>query len=170
VERSFRDLQVPDRQRPVTVSQHPGGSPWSATDHLAHIVESELGLLAIGRRLVAGEPDPVSISRRGKTSEERTEFVNRENQAQVLGRRGQSFDALLDELKKVVEERTRLIHGLTNEQLAQPVPGSERPDLSWGALLGSARHAQTHLAFVERALVDADSVGSPVNSPKERKV
>jgi hypothetical protein len=155
VERSFRDIQVPDRQRPITASQHPGGSPWSAKDHLAHIVQSEWGFVAIGRRLLAGDPDPVGMSRRGSTPEERTEFVNRENQTQVHVRRRQSFDELLDELQKVVEQRIQLFHGLSDDQLAQPVPGSERSGLSWAALLGSARHAQAHLTTVQRALVDA---------------
>jgi hypothetical protein len=110
------------------------------------------------------------MSRRGTTPEERTEFVNRQNQAQVEARLGQSFDALLDELKKVVAEWIQLLHGLRNDQLAQPVPGSEQPRLSWATLLGSARHAQTHLAFVQRALAETDSTAPSAISPQVGKV
>lgn len=152
VEKSFREIQAPDRQRPITASQHPGGSPWSATDHLAHVVQSEWDFLAIGRRLVAGDPDPVGLSRRGNTPNERTAFVNRENQAQIQSRRGQSFDELLDELRKVIEQRIQLLHGLNDDQLAWPIPGSQRANLQWAALLGNTRHAEAHLATVQHAL------------------
>jgi hypothetical protein len=145
---------APDRQRPITASEHPGGSPWSANDHLAHVVQSEWGFLAIGQRLVASDPDPVRLSRRGNTSEERAAFVNSENQDQVQARRGQSFDELLDELRNVSEQRVQHLYALSDEQLARPVPGSQRADLKWGALLGSTRHAQAHVEIVQRALAE----------------
>jgi DinB superfamily len=155
MERSFREIQGSDRQRPITASQDPRGSPWSATDHLAHVVQSEWGLLAIGQRLVANDPDPVRLARRGNTPEERTAFVNSENQAQVQSRRGHSFEELLDELGKVCEQRIQLLDGLSDDQLARPVPGSQQVDLLWAALLGSTRHAETHLEIVQRALAEA---------------
>ena len=161
VEKSFRDIRVPDRERPITASQHPGGSPWSAKDHLAHVVQSEWGFFAIGRRLIAGDPDPVRISRRGNTPEERAEFVNGENQAQVRARLGQSFDELLDELQRVVEQRIQLLHGLSDDQLARPIPGSEWANRSWAAMLGNTRHAEAHVAIVQRGLAGADLVDMP---------
>jgi hypothetical protein len=152
VQESFREIQTPDRQRPITASEHPGGSPWSANDHLAHVVQSEWGFLAIGKRLVASDPDPVRLSRRGSTPEERTAFVNSENQDQVQSRRGQGFEELLDELRNVSEQRIQLLNGLSDEQLARPVPGSQRADLQWAALLGSTRHAQAHVEIVHQAV------------------
>jgi uncharacterized damage-inducible protein DinB len=154
VEQSFREIQGSDRQRPITASQDPGGSPWSATDHLAHVVQSELGFLAIGQRLVADDPDPVRLARRGNTPAERTAFVNIENQAQVQSRRGQRFEELLHELMKVCEQRIQLLNGLSDDELARPVPGLQRVDLQWGALLGSTRHAETHLEIALRALAE----------------
>jgi len=152
VEESFREIQALDRQRPITASQHPGGSPWSATDHLSHVVESEWGFVAIGQRLVVSDPDPVRLSSRGNTPEARTAFVNSENQAQVESRRGQSFEELLDELRNVCEQRIQLIFGLSDDQLAQSVPGSQQADLQWAALLGNTRHAAAHLVIVQSAL------------------
>jgi len=154
VEKWFREIEAPDRRRPITVSQHPGGSRWSATDHLAHLVQSEWGFLGIGQRLLAGDSDPVGLSRRGNTPEERTAFVDRENQAQVQSRRDQSFDELLDELRRVSEQRIQLLHGLRDDQLSRPVPGSQRDDLMWASLLGSTRHAEAHLAIVQSALAE----------------
>ena len=154
VEESFRKIQSSDRQRPITASQHPGGSPWSATDHLAHVVESEWGFLAIGQRLVISDPDPVRLSSRGNTPEESTAFVNRENQAQVEFRRGQSFEELLNELRNACKQRMQLIYGLSDDQVAQSVPGSQQADLKWAALLGNARHAEAHLMIVQRALAE----------------
>ena len=152
VEESFREIRDSDRRRPITASEQPGGSPWSAIDHLAHIVESEWGFLAIGQRLVANDPDPVRLARRGHTIEERSGFVNRENQEQVESRRGQTFQELLDELRNVTERRIQLIAGLGNEQLARPVPGSHLAPQKWGALVGNTRHAATHVEMVHRAL------------------
>ena len=152
VQQSFRTLRASDRRRPITASECAGGSPWSASDHLAHVVQSEWGFLAIGQRLVANDPDPIRLSRRGNTPEERTAFVNRENQDQVETRRGQSFEELLDELRNVHEQRIQLLNGLSDDQLARPVPGSKRADLTWAALLGSTRHAEAHVEIVHRAL------------------
>jgi hypothetical protein len=149
---AFRKIPPSDRQRPITPSQLPGGLAWTATDHLAHVVESEWGFLAIGRRLVAGDPDPVRLSRRGNTPDERTAFVNRENQEQVESRRGQSYDDLLGELRRVRDKRIQLLHGLDDDQLARSVPGSPRADLVWSALLDNTRHAEAHLEIVRRAL------------------
>jgi hypothetical protein len=152
VEAAFRTIPQQDRQRPITPSEYPGGSAWTAADHLAHMVESEWGFLAIGKRLVAGDPDPVRLSRRGTTSDERSAFVNKENQERVESRRGQSYDDLLTELRTVREHRIQLVEGLDDEQLARSVPGAPRADLAWGALLGGTRHADAHLEMVQRAL------------------
>ncbi|MFI5283596.1 MAG: DinB family protein [Candidatus Dormibacterales bacterium] len=154
VEVSFREIRPPDRERPITDSQHQGGSPWSATDHLAHVVQSEWGFLAIGQRLVADDDDPVRLSRRGNTSEERTTYVNSENQAQVESRRGQSLEDLLEELREVCAQRIQLLRGLSNDQLARLVPGSQRPDLQWAELLGTTRHADAHVKMVQSALAE----------------
>jgi hypothetical protein len=155
VAESFRTVRASDRARPITMSEHPGGSPWSANDHLAHIVQSEWGFLAIGQRLVANDPDPVRLARRGNTLEERSTFVNRENQEQVQSRRGQTFDELLDELRNVTERRIELIAGLSDEQLARLVPGSHLAPQTWAALIGNTRHAEAHLEIVQRALAEA---------------
>jgi hypothetical protein len=152
LEKSFRDISGRDRRRSITPSQHPGGSPWSVTDNLAHVVESEWGFLAIGRRLVAGDPDSTRISRRGNTPAERDSFVNSENQAQVESRRGQSFETLIEEFGRVCEQRVQLLHGLTDGQLALPVSGALRADVQWATLLGSTLHARTHLGMVQEAL------------------
>lgn len=161
VEESFRDIQAPHRQRPITGSEHPGGSPWSANDHLAHVDQSEWGFLAIGQRLVASDPDPLRLSRRGNTPEECTAFVNSENQDQVQSRRGQSFAELLDELRNVTKQRIQLFDGLSDEHLARPVPGSQRADLPWAALLGSTRHAQAHVEIVHQALPETRAQSRP---------
>jgi hypothetical protein len=152
VETVFQKIPQKDRQRPITPSEYPGGSAWTAADHLAHMVESEWGFLAIGKRLVAGDPDPVRLSRRGTTPDERSAFVNRENQEQVESRRGQSYDDLLSELRTVREQRIGLVERLDDAQMARSVPGAPRADLAWGALLGSTRHAEAHLEMVQRAL------------------
>ena len=157
VEESFLAIQADARKRPITDSKHPGGSPWTATDHLAHIVQSEWGFLAIGQRLVAGDPDPVRLSRRGNTPEERTAYVNSENQAQVLSRRSQSLAELLEELREVCELRVQLLQGLRDEQLAQLVPGSQPADRKWDDLLGSTRHAESHVEIVKKALAETGS-------------
>jgi DinB family protein len=154
LEASFREIRPPDRQRPITDSQHPGGSPWSATDHLAHVVQSEWGFLAIGQRLVAGDHDPVRLSRRGSTPEERTAYVNSENQAQVESRRGKNLEDLLGELRDVCEQRIQLLRGLSDDQLARLVPGSQRADLQWAELLGTTRHADAHVKMVQSALAE----------------
>jgi hypothetical protein len=112
---------------------------------------------------VASDPDPVRLSRRGNSLEERTAHVNSENQDQVLARRGQSFDDLLSELRNVNEQRIQLLNALGDEHLARLVLGSHQADLQWGALLGSTRHAQAHVEIVQRALAE----GRP--SPRQMK-
>jgi len=96
----------------------------------------------------------VRLSRRGNTPEERTAYVNSENQAQVESRRGQSLEDLLGELRDVYEQRIHLLRGLSDDQLARLVPGSQRADLQWAELLGSTRHADAHVKMVQNALAE----------------
>jgi hypothetical protein len=159
LERFFVSLAATEWERPLTASEQPDGTDWSAGDHLARVVESEWGFLHIRQRVVAGDPNPLRLARRGNTPEERSAFLNRENQQQVEQRRGQDRDQLLEELRRVRAERSALVINLSDQELSRPVPGWPAPDPAAANILASTRHSQAHGELVRNAL--AASGGDP---------
>jgi hypothetical protein len=46
----FQGLSPEDLERPATASDVPGGAPWRAKDHLAHLVKNERNIQELLRR------------------------------------------------------------------------------------------------------------------------
>src|SRR5215472_19262290 len=57
----FQGLSPDDLERPATASDVPGGPPWCAKDHLAHLVKNERNIQELLRRALAGETRDVLL-------------------------------------------------------------------------------------------------------------
>ncbi|HKA51372.1 MAG TPA: DinB family protein, partial [Candidatus Dormibacteraeota bacterium] len=57
----FQGLSPEDLQRPATASDVPGGAPWCAKDHLAHLVKNERNIQELLRHVLAGETRDVLL-------------------------------------------------------------------------------------------------------------
>lgn len=135
--------------QPQTTSQHPGGRPWSAMDHLAHLLQRELDFLAIAKRIAAHEQDPVRLGHRGSTPAEQSAFVNRENQERVDSMRGASRAELLDRLTNARMDLISIIAGMSDEELGEFITVTPGRDVAAADLLGApARHANAHLEML----------------------
>lgn len=137
----------------ITASEHPEGRPWSAKDHLAHLVQREKDFLSIARRLIGNEPNPLDLEHRGSTSEERSSFVNRENQQAIHDRENQSMRELVSEFVALRSELKSLVRSLAPADADREVEiGPNRAVPVGVLLLSSDRHAKAHLEIIHLAL------------------
>ena len=143
---------------PATASEHPGGRPWSAKDHLAHLVQRESSFLPIARRVIDHEPYPTRLESRGDTPEERSIFVNRENQAVIENRQHQTVAGLLEEFVALRSQLVSMVEGLSSNDLVWNLAVTAERDAAVGILLGSSdRHARAHLQTLRGVLIEAST-------------
>lgn len=148
----FEELAPAVLTAPCTPSLHPGGRPWTAKDHLSHIVFAEENFHRLVARALAGDRTPLSF--RGETPQERDAYVNRENQIDVDAHQSDELQQLL-----VAFREERLVTISTARSLEAPQFGMpliiEGHQLALVQLFRSAHvHARLHVQHVQRALAD----------------
>jgi hypothetical protein len=149
----YQSLGAEQLTSPCTDSEHDGGRPWAAKDHLAHIFGIERTFQAIIERTLAGERAPVGIGGRGASIEDIMATVHRMNEAHVDANREASLDGLLSDLAAARADSLALLDRLTDEQLAQPVPGAPWADGTiGGVLITLGYHDQQHMTWVTEAM------------------
>ena len=166
----FQGLSAEDLERPATASGVPGGAPWRAKDHLAHLVKNERNIQDLLRRALAGEARDVVLRLQypegmplpgilgdleALTSEEGERLVmavHSMNQAYVNEHRNDSMEMLAADYLAARRETLHLLHQFTDDQLAAPVasPVGEQPAGDYFA--GRAAHAAEHITAVEEGL------------------
>src|SRR5688500_13807646 len=57
----YQGLSPAELTDPCTESEHEGGQPWAAKDHLAHIADIERTFQGIVERTVAGDDAPIDL-------------------------------------------------------------------------------------------------------------
>ncbi len=153
LEAGARALTPEQLVRPCTESEAPGSAAWSAKDHVAHVIRIERSFLAIARRAVAGDPDPIAFTRLGGSQDEIRAAIHRENQRHVEAVSSRSLDQLFDELRTARADTLAFIDALDDAVLAAPIPGSPWGDGTIGGMLGrNAAHEINHLHAFQQAL------------------
>lgn len=151
LERRIRDLEPDVVSTPCTASEDPDGDDWSPKDHLAHLLRIERAFLEMSRLTIAGDPAPIKIG--GATREERLAQIHRDNENQVAQLKDADVERLLAELREARRETLAFIDGLSDEQLATPIPGAPWGDGTiGGVLMANAGHERQHLAWVDEGL------------------
>jgi hypothetical protein len=149
----YRQLPAAQLTEPCTDSEHEGGAPWSAKDHLAHLAMIERTFQRIVERTLAGDPAPVGLRRPGQPIGDVMATVHRMNEEHVDAHRDTSLDALLAELETTRAATLQLLASIPDDDLARPVPGAPWADGTiGGVLLTLGYHDQQHGAWVDEGL------------------
>ena len=154
VERWFRSLPDDEMPRPLTASEVEGGAMWSPKDHLAHIVGTERYFQGAIRRALEGAEDPCGFyTRTGRDDDSaRLEVANPANEQARAKYQDQPAEAILGRIEETRQTTLARLAGVSDAQLAQPVPHSPFGDHSLGALfLTIAQHAAQHLGWLDAA-------------------
>ncbi|MFN0119483.1 MAG: DinB family protein [Blastocatellia bacterium] len=146
-----------DLTRPLTVSRHDPAFRWSALDHLTHLAGIEVVFNDIIRRFIAGDPRPISIGF-GENGErlsmpEIMARVHALNDAYLHRHRDKTFAGVVTLGQTVRAETLSLLAGLSDEQIAQVIPGAPWADGTSGGIIAiNGDHARQHHGWVTAAL------------------
>src|SRR4030088_3009947 len=158
----FQELSPEDLERPATASDVPGGAPWRAKDHLAHLVKNERNIQELLRRALAGETRDVLLRFQYPegmpmpgvlgdlsvlTPEEKERLVMAIasiNQAHVDEHHDDSTEMLAADYLAVGQETLNLLRQLTDDQLEAPVPTVVCDQAAADLFAGRAAHAAEH--------------------------
>lgn len=146
-----------DLARGITTSKHDPEASWSAKDHLAHLAGIEAAFNGIIRRHIAGDPNPIGIMKNpdGSTPsrDEVMTRVHAMNEAWVQKHRDKSFSEVVALGQKIRGETLALLAELSDEQLAERLPGAPWADGTIGGVMAvNGDHARQHHGWVTRGL------------------
>jgi hypothetical protein len=154
----YQGLSDAELTGPCTDSEHDGGRPWAAKDHLAHIANIERTFQGIIERTLAGERAPVGIGGKGASIEELMATVHRMNEAHVDANRSTPLDGLLADIAAARADSLALLDRVSDEDLARPVPGAPWADGTiGGVLITLGYHDQQHMTWVTEGLASQSS-------------
>jgi len=156
LEADARSLSPEQLERRCTESEVPGGAPWSAKDHVAHLVRIERSFLTVARRTIDGDPDPTAFSRMGSSRDEVLAGIHLANQRHVEDLASRSLDELFAELRAARADTLAFIDEHDDETLARRVPGSPWGDGTIGGMLGrNAAHQINHMHAYREGLAES---------------
>ncbi len=146
-----------DLARGITTSKHDPEASWTAKDHLAHLAGIEAAFNGIIRRYLEGDPNPIEILKNpdGSTPsrEEVMTRVHALNEAWVYKHRDKSFSEIVALGQKIRGGTFALLAQLSDDQLAQRLPGAPWADGTIGGVLAiNGDHARQHHGWVTRGL------------------
>jgi hypothetical protein len=146
---NFAELTEEQLRRPLTESEHDPHNMWSALDHFAHLALVENNFVAMIRRHVSGDQNPV-----GLLKDEKGETRSREEIMAGIHAMTDKFqhqhhnDSLSDVVALTAKSRAatlQLISELSDEQLDEVLEGAPWGDGTLGGVLGAnGSHAHMH--------------------------
>jgi hypothetical protein len=166
----FQGLSPEDLERPATASDVPGGTPWRAKDHLAHLLKNERNIQELLRSALAGEtrdvllrlqypegmPMPAVLGDLSALTPEEEErlvvAIASLNQAYVDEHHNDSMEMLAADYLAARQETLHLLHQFTDDQLAAPVASVVGEQAAGHFFAGRADHAAEHITSVEEGL------------------
>ena len=145
----FGALNPEALERPCTASGVPGGAPWRAKDHFAHLASNERNIQVLLRLALAGETS-MPGTQGAQSREERLALANQRNQSYVTAHHDDAMVALFADLAAARQETLQLLEQFTDAQLAAPVSVSFVADRTAGELFAAnAQHATAHMTWIE---------------------
>lgn len=153
---SFSGLSTEQLHRPLTPSEHDPTNLWCALDHFAHLALIEQNFVQIVRRHVAGHANPVSLLV-GESGEKRTreEIMTSVHAMTESFQREHHDDNLSEVMALTASARAvtlQLLSELTDEQIAERIPGAPWADGTVGGVLGAnADHGRSHWGWLVEA-------------------
>lgn len=150
-------LSEDELHAPRTQSEHDPALWWSQADHFIHTTAIEKNFNAMIRRHVAGERgmagSPVKLDDDGKPTgslEDIMKAVNAWTEEWAVQHRGKPLDELVRIGAVVRGETLQLLSELTDEQLADRIPGAPwAKGVVGGIIAVNADHAYAHHGYGE---------------------
>ena len=145
-----------DLTRPLTPSEDDPASCWSVKDHVAHLAGIERAFNAMIRRHLAGTANPVGLpidaDGRPQSREAIMALVHARNETWVREHRDKDLGAVVALGQATRAATFALLAELTDEQLAQTLPGAPWADGTIGGVLAvNDDHARRHLQWIDEA-------------------
>ncbi len=145
-----------ERARPLTTSEHDPDNYWHALDHLGHLALIEHNFIAMVRRQLAGDANPVGIvtSRDGiaRSREQIMASVHAMTDEYQRAHHDDSFSRVVALTSDARAQTLHLLAELSDEQLDETLVGAPWADGTIGGVLGAnADHARMHWTWVRDA-------------------
>jgi hypothetical protein len=143
----------------VTPSEHDPGTLWSPKDHLAHLAGIEHNFVRMIRKHVDGDPNPVGLRNNAdgtaRTMEQIMATVHEMTESWVLQHRAKSLADVIALGQQARSATLALLAGLTDEQLAEKLPGAPWADGTFGGVIATnAAHGRMHWAWVKGGMIE----------------
>ena len=154
---TFAAIPEADLNREITRSRHDPEASWSAKDHLSHLIGIEVAFNTIIKRHIEGHPSPIGIATAPdgtrRSQEEMMTIVHAMNEKWVNEHKGKSLGEIIALGQTTRSETLALLGTLTDEQLAEKIPGAPWGDGTVGEVMAiNGSHGRQHYAWVSEAL------------------
>jgi hypothetical protein len=151
---ALASLNPEDLVRGATPSEHDANVMWSPLDHFVHLALIEHNFAAMIRRHVAGDANPVGLltDKDGKerSREDIMAGVHAMTENWATKHRGKPLSEAVAVTQAARAETIKLLAELTDEQLAQKLPGAPWADGTIGGVLGAnADHGRMHWKWMK---------------------
>lgn len=138
----------------VTASEHDPATLWSAKDHLAHLSGIEHNFVRMIRKHVDGDPNPVGLRTNAngtpRTMEQIMATVHEMTESWVVEHRAKPMPEVIALGQKARAETLALLAELTDDQLAEKLPGAPWADGTIGGVIATnALHGRMHWQWVK---------------------
>lgn len=150
-------LSAEDLTRGATKSEHDQTSMWSVKDHLAHLAGIEKNFVAMIRRHLAGDPNPVALRSNpdgtARTMEQVMAIVHEMTERWVVEHRDKPLSDVVALGESARAETLALMAELSDAQLAEKLPGAPWSDGTIGGVLSvNADHGRMHWQWANEGL------------------
>jgi hypothetical protein len=147
-------------ERGVTRSEHDAETMWSAKDHLVHLAGIEHNFVRMIRRHLGGASNPVGLREddqgNPRSREEIMAGVHAMTEDWANRHRGKSLSELIAVGQKARAETLLLLSELSDDQLAETLPGAPWSDGTIGGVLAvNADHGRMHYQWVKEGFSSA---------------
>ena len=154
---TFAHLSEHDLMRPATTSEHDANASWNAKDHLAHLAGIEKNFVAMVRRHLEGNPNPVALRTNpdgtDRSMEQIMATVHEMTERWVVEHRAKSLSEVVALGEAARAETLALLSALTDDQLAEKLPGAPWSDGTIdGVLSVNADHGRMHWQWAKEGL------------------
>src|SRR5712692_6642776 len=159
---TFAAMSEDDLNRDITTSRHDPEASWSAKDHLSHLIGIEAAFNGIIKRHIKGHPSPIGIATAPdgtrRSQEEIMTVVHAMNEKWVNEHKNKSLGEIVALGQKVRSETLATLASLTDEQLAEKIPGAPWGDATVGGIMViNGDHARQHYGWVSEGLAGKKS-------------
>lgn len=159
---TYAALSEEELLEPVTRSEHDPNSTWTAKDHLAHLSAIEFNFVAMVRRHLKGDANPVGlINNKDGTPRPREEImagVHRMTEDWTNKHRDRSLSEVVALGQQSRAQTIALLAELSDEQLAEKLPGAPWADGTIGGVLAAnAAHGRMHYSWVKEGWASGSS-------------